>query len=623
MKSLKETLALSVSAGVLLGSSAMAADTQLLWGDTHLHTSLSFDAYLNRNMSADPDTAYRYAKGLPIVNQETGGRIQIETPLDFLVIADHAVYLGVMRHVVEQGIPTGDLGVTDKVRAWLAQRWLRGVVADDEGMAAFASFLPEPMSVEEAAAQPPRTGGIPAADAMARTAWQDSIAITDSHNEPGKFTSFIGWEWSSIPAGANMHRVVFTPNNADVSGQFQPFSTADSNYPEDLWAWLEATSKETGAQFVAIPHNSNISKGYMFSETNLRGEAFTAESARVRLEWEPVAEITQFKGDSETHPQLSPDDPFADFETYAHYIQQDAPAYTVARGDYVREGLKTGLEIEGRIGVNPFQMGVIGSTDSHTGIASAEEDNFFGKFPRDTTPAGKTAGWRTGPNGGPNGWSMSASGLAAVWAEENTRESIYAAFKRREVYGTTGPRIAVRFFGGWDYDASAADAANMAERGYAGGVPMGGDLAAAPEGQAPKFLVRATKDPKGGNLDRVQVIKGWLDANGEAQERVYDVVWSDARVAGADGQLPPVGNTVDVATGSYENSIGAAELSTLWQDPDFDASQSAFYYVRVLQIPTPRHSLYDALALGMDPAETGHPTAIQERAYSSAIWYKP
>ncbi|MEQ9519402.1 MAG: DUF3604 domain-containing protein [Parvibaculum sp.] len=616
----------AVVAGVVVDAAtqhAVADETQLLWGDTHLHTSLSFDAYLNRNMSADPDMAYRYAKGLPVLNPGTGARVQIETPLDFLVVADHAVYLGVMRYVVEQGIPTDDLGLQDRVRAWFAQRWLRGVVADDEGMAAFASFLPEPMSVEEAAAQPPRTGGIPAADAMSRTAWQETIAITDRHNEPGTFTSFIGWEWSSIPAGANMHRVVFTPNNAEVGGQFQPFSTADSNYPEDLWAWLDATSKETGAQFVAIPHNSNISKGYMFSETTLRGEPFTAESARIRTEWEPVAEITQFKGDSETHPSLSPEDPFADFETYSHYIQQDAPVYAVHPGDYVREALKTGLKIEARIGVNPFQLGVIGSTDSHTGLASAEEDNFWGKFPRDTTPGGKTAGWRTGPGGGPNGWSMSASGLAAVWAEENTRESIFAAFKRREVYGTTGPRIAVRFFGGWDYEAGAADAADLATIGYAGGVPMGGDLTASVDGEAPKFLVRATKDPKGGNLDRLQIIKGWLDDSGEAQERVYDVAWSGDRVTGADGQLPAVGDTVDITTGEYENTIGAPELSALWQDPDFDASQSAFYYVRVLQIPTPRHSLYDALALGIDPVETAHPLTIQERAYSSAIWYKP
>lgn len=600
-----------------------AAETQLLWGDTHLHTSYSFDAYLNTNYTADPDVAYRYAKGLPVVNPGSDARVQIDTPLDFLVIADHAVYLGVMRHVYNEGIPTDDMGLYDQARAWLAQRWLRGVVDDNEGMAAFASFLPEPMSVEEAAATPLQVG-IPGAEPMARTSWQETIRITDSHNEPGKFTSFIGWEWSSIPAGANMHRVVFTPNNADVGAQFQPFSTADSAYPEDLWAWLDETSSRTGAEFVAIPHNSNISKGYMFSETSLRSEPFTAETARTRMEWEPVAEITQFKGDSETHPSLSPDDEFADFEAYTHYIQQNAPDYAPSRGDYVRSGLMTGLEIENQIGVNPFQFGVIGSTDAHTGLASAEEPNFWGKFPRDTNPGGKDNGWRTGANSsGPNGWSMSASGLAAVWAEENTRESIFAAFKRREVYGTTGPRIAVRFFGGWDFDQSAADADDLADIGYAGGVPMGGDLTGAPADGAPKFLVRATKDPRSGNLDRVQIVKGWLDASGEAQERVYDVVWSDGRVISADGKVPAVGNTVDITTGQYENSIGAPELSAVWSDPDFDASQNAFYYARVLEIPTPRHSLLDALALNIPVEQTGHPATIQERAYSSAIWYKP
>lgn len=608
----------------ITSQTATAADTELLWGDTHLHTSYSFDAYLNTNMTADPDTAYRYAKGLPVVNPGHRGRVQIDTPLDFLVVADHAVMLGGMRHIVDKGIPTEGMGLYDRGRAWLAQRWLRGVVADNEGMSAFASFLPEPMSVEEAAATP-LAAGIPGWRTMARTSWQETIAVTDSHNEPGTFTSFIGWEWSSIPAGANMHRVVFTPNGADVAGQFQPFSTADSAYPEDLWNWLDETSERTGAEFVAIPHNSNISKGYMFSETNLRGEAVTAEMARTRMEWEPVAEITQFKGDSETHPSLSPDDEFADFEAYTHYIQQNAPEYAPVEADYVRSALLGGMEIENKIGVNPFAFGVIGSTDSHTGLASAEEPNFWGKFPRDTTPEGKTGGWRTGSGGslGPNGWSMSASGLAAVWAEENTRESIFAAFKRREVYGTTGPRIAVRFFGGWDFDATAADAANLADVGYAGGVPMGGDLTGAPAGQAPKFLVRATKDPKSGNLDRVQIVKGWLGADGEAQEHVYDVVWSDGRVANADGKVPAVGNTVDITTGSYENTIGAAELSAVWQDPDFDANQNAFYYARVLEIPTPRHSLFDAIALGIDVAETNHPATIQERAYSSAIWYKP
>lgn len=619
------TTLLASASLTLMAGAAQAEETQLLWGDTHLHTSLSFDAYLNRNMTADPDTAYRYAKGIPVINQETGARVQIQTPLDFLVVADHSVYLGVMRHVIERGVPTDDLGLWDQFRAWMVERRFRGIVEDDEGMSAFSSFLPVPQTVEEAAAVTPDTSVIPNAELMSQTAWAETIAITDSHNEPGKFSSFIGWEWSSIPAGANLHRVVFTPDNSEIAGQFMPFGTDDSNYPEDLWNWLDETSESTGARFVAIPHNSNISKGYMFSETELQsGEPIDAEYAALRMKWEPVAEITQYKGDSETHPSLSPNDEFADFETYRFYIQQYAPEYEANAGDYVREALKTGLEVEARVGVNPFQVGVIGSTDAHTSLPSAEEPNFWGKFPRDTTPDGATGGWRTaGSGGGPNGWSMSASGLAAVWAEENTRDSIYEAFRRREVYATTGPRIAVRMFAGWDYDAATAKADDIAAAGYAGGVPMGADLSGAPDGKAPRLLIRATKDPLSGNLDRVQVVKGWLDANGEAQEQVYNVAWSKGRDIAADGSLPEVGNTVDLATGTYTNSIGSAELSTVWEDPDFDASQSAFYYVRVLEIPTPRHSLLDALALNIDPALTGNPTSIQERAYTSPVWYKP
>jgi hypothetical protein len=388
------------------------AEKQLLWGDTHLHTSYSFDAYLNLNRTADPDTAYRYAKGLPVVHPFHRARVQIETPLDFLVVADHAAYLGVIRHIDTEGIPREGLGWRDRIYARLTERTIRNVVAEDKGMAFFSSLLPEPQSVEEAAASPP-TSAIPAAEAMQRSSWQESIRITDSHYQPGTFTSLIGWEWSSIPGGANLHRVVFTSAGSEVAGQFQPFSTSDSSYPEDLWAWLEETSARTGAPFVAIPHNSNISKGYMFPESqSLKGTPISADFARTRLAWEPVAEITQIKGDSETHPVVSPDDPFADFETYPHYIQQNAPPYDPGRGDYVRSALRRGLEIEGRVGSNPYAFGVIGATDSHTGLATAEEANFWGKFPRDSTPEAKNARWRAA--GGPSGWSMSASGLAAV-----------------------------------------------------------------------------------------------------------------------------------------------------------------------------------------------------------------
>jgi len=607
------------------GTAALAEEPakQLLWGDTHLHSSNSFDAYLNRNMSADPATAYRYAKGLPVIHAYHRGRIQIETPLDFLVISDHAEYLGVMRHIIERGIPSDDLGLVDTLTALYIEWWITGVVEEDSGQAAFSSFLPEPASVEEAAAQPP-SSIIPASDLMQRTVWQEAIQIADEFNEPGKFTALIGWEWSSIPAGANLHRVVFTSAGAGIASKFQPWSSSQSMYPSDLWDWLDETSSRTGAEFVSIPHNSNISKGYMFDNGTLLDGPYTEEIARQRARWEPVVEVTQIKGDSETLSLFSPEDPFADFETYSYYIQQNAPAYDPKPGDYIRPALLRGLAIEEKIGFNPYRFGLIGSTDSHTGMASAEEPNFWGKFPRDGIPENKTQRWRGGPGGpGPSGWSMSASGLAAVWAESNTREAILDAFRRRETYATTGPRIAARVFGGWGFSEADAQAPSLAEVGYAGGVPMGGALSAAPGGAAPGFLVQVMKDPKGANLDRVQVIKGWIDASGKTHERVFDVAWSGDRAPNAKGQLPPVGNTVDPATGRYTNTIGNAQFSALWRDPDFDPKQPSFYYVRVLEIPTPRHSMLDALALGIDPKTIDGPWWIQERAYTSPIWYRP
>jgi hypothetical protein len=607
--------------GVLaLAGSAAGETRQLLWGDTHLHSSNSFDAFLNRNMSADPDTAYRYAKGLPVIHPFHRARVQIETPLDFLVIADHAELLGVIRHTVQREIPEEGLSFWQRARAAIAQRRVRRAVEKDEGAALFLSFLPTPSSVEEAAANP-RELDYPGSDTMSRTIWQEAIAIADVHDEPGVFTTLIGWEWSSIPAGANLHRVVFTSADANTAARFQPYSSIQSMYPEDLWAWLDETSRETGAEFVAIPHNSNISKGYMFAETSLRGEPYTAESARTRARWEPVVEATQIKGDSETHPAFSPGDPFADFETYPHYIQNDPPPYDPKPGDYVRAALRRGLEIEARVGANPYRFGLIGSTDSHTGVASAEEPNFWGKMARDSTPETKQAGWRG--KSGPTGWSMSASGLAAVWAEGNTRDAILEAFRRREVYATSGPRIAVRVFGGWDYEASDAKASAIEEVGYARGVPMGSALPAAPKGGAPRFLIHAQRDPKSANLDRVQIVKGWIDGEGRSHEEVIDVVWSDDRVRDADGILPPVGNTVDLATAGYSNEIGAPTLSAVWRDPAFDPTRSAFYYVRVLEIPTPRHALFDAIALGLDPSELEGPATLQERAYTSPIWYAP
>ncbi|MFP6664261.1 MAG: DUF3604 domain-containing protein [Deltaproteobacteria bacterium] len=596
-----------------------ASARELLFGDTHLHTSNSFDAYLNRNNSADAETAYNYAKGLPVIHPYHRARVQIQTPLDFLVIADHAELLGVIRTVVEEEIPRDQLGWVDWVKAIGVEYWLRGVIEDDKGTEAFRSFLPEPQPVEDAAAIKLDTG-IPATEAMSWSTWREAVATADLHNNPGTFTALIGWEWSSVPAGANLHRVVFTDSDATVAAKFLPFSSAISMYPEDLWTWLDETTATTGAEFVAIPHNSNISKGYMFGDGLLKSGAYTRAKAEQRMRLEPVAEATQIKGDSETHPDLSPDDAFADFELYSHYIQQDAPPYEASEGDYIRSALKRGMLIEEKIGFNPYAFGLIGSTDSHTSMASAEEPNFWGKLARDSVPENKAPSWRTGSDGGgPTGWSMAAQGLAAVWAEENTRTAILEAFRRREVYATTGPRLMVEVFADWQMPAHAAAGADTAVNDA---VPMGGELTNAPLDAQPRFRVHALKDPKSANLDRVQIIKGWT-RGGEAFEKVIDIAWSGERARGSDGKVPAVGNTVNPAAASYTNTIGAPELHATWSDPDFDPSAKAFYYIRVLEIPTPRHSTFDMVALGLDATEQDYPWWIQERAYTSPVWYRP
>lgn len=602
--------------GILLSVPA-AAEPQLLWGDTHLHSSNSFDAYLNGNQTSDPATAYRYARGLPVVHSGNRARVQIQTPLDFLVVADHAEYLGVMKTLVEDGIPREDLGFVDSAIAYGLEWYIRRAVDSDGGPAAFASVLPDTNDVQ-AAAETKLGFTIPGSDAISSTVWQQAVEVADAHNRPGEFTALIGWEWSSIPAGANLHRVVFTSAGADVAKQFHPYSSTDSNYPEDLWNWLDETSAATGAEFTAIPHNSNISKGYMFpAETRLRGTPIDEAWVKQRAKWERVVEATQFKGDSETHAALSPDDPFADFETYEFYIQQGPSDYKAGEADYVRSALRTGLAIEERIGFNPYRFGLIGATDAHSGVSSAEEPNFWGKFARDSTPESKPA--RSG-TGGRTSWSMSASGLAAVWAEENTRAAILAAFQRREVYATTGPRIRVQVFGGTGFEAGAEQAPDITAAGRAGGVPMGGELSALTT--APSLLIHAAKDPKSAHLDRVQVVKGWL-ADGKTHEQIYDVAWAGDRQAGSDGRVPQVPDTVDRETGAYTNEHGAPTLSALWTDPAFEPDQRAFYYVRVLEVPTPRHSLLDAIALQVDPSTTGYGPSIQERAYTSPIHYRP
>jgi hypothetical protein len=602
--------------------------SQLLFGDTHLHTSYSFDAYLNKNQTADPDVAYNWAKGLPVVHPLHRAKVKIGTPLDFLVVSDHAELMGVIRAMNQGTAVKEDLGLWGNLKSWFSLLMLNRAMEDGSGSDLFNTFLP---------IQPLNPGGDPVADpansvppnpfgdtlTTEKNAWHEIVESAEQHNNPGEFTTFIGWEWSSIPSGANLHRIVFTPDGGDKARQFAPYGSHQSQYPEDLWQWLEETRDATGTRFIAMPHNSNISKGYMYADTTLKGEPITAEYAKRRMRWEPVSEVTQIKGDSETHPSVSPDDEFADFETFGHYLQQTAQPYSPQSGDYARSALRLGLELEQKIGVNPYQFGMIGSTDSHSGLSSAEENNFWGKFARDSTPETKRGGNTIG-GGKITGWSMSASGLAAVWAKDNTREEIFAAFQRKEVYATTGTRLQVQVFGGWAFDEDTLYNPDFAELGYQQGVPMGGNLnvPASDEALAPQMLIRAFKDPKGANLDRIQIIKGWLDAADEQQEQVYNAIWSGDRQLNGSNKIGAIGNTVDLETGHYENSIGADQLSVLWTDPDFEPSQKAFYYVRVLQIPTPRHSLYDALALQSDIPEEG-PATIQERAYTSPIWYSP
>jgi hypothetical protein len=621
---LRILLALSLAASATVQA---AEEPTLLWGDTHLHTSYSFDAFTNGNLTADPETAYRYAMGLPVIHPYHRARLQIGTPLDFLVVSDHAEFMGSIKYIYHEGVPGDDIGWLDFLKA-NAAAWILTTAIDVEGwgLKLFHSVLPEAEEASAAALKDvdERDGSmawIPPLREVESETWKSITETADKFNKPGEFTALIGWEWSSIPGGSNLHRIVLSDSDGETAQQYQPYSYNDSPYPEDLWAWLEQTSTATGADFLAIPHNSNISKGYMFDTKSLRGKTYSADDVARRMRWEKLAEITQIKGDSETHPDLSPGDKFADFETYPYYIQRNDTPYIAGEGDYIRSALKRGLVMEQSLGQNPYQFGVIGSTDAHTGLASAEEDRFHGKLARDSVPQNKNLSF--GDDSKTSGWAMSASGLAAVWAQENTREAIFAAMKRREVYATSGPRIGVQFFGGWNYQDLDVTGEDIYAQATASGVPMGGELSSATaEAEAPGFIVRAYKDPVGGNLDRVQVIKGWLDSSGATHERIYNVAWSGERVLDAAGELPEVGNTVDITTAKYSNDIGDAQLSTYWQDPDFDPSQSAFYYARVLQIPTPRHSLYDALALGLEHA-VNQPDTIQERAYTSPIWYHP
>jgi hypothetical protein len=535
-----------------------------------------------------------------------GMRARIRRPLDFLVIADHAEGLG-LAYVLNQTEGLSEQAFAEQLRE------------------AYQNF------------QQNRNDR--------QTVWRKVAERADANNDPGHFTAFIGYEWSSPGSKqgvfGNLHRVVLFKDDANKVSQIVPFSAYDSRNPEDLWAFLAAYKSNTGGDVIAIPHNPNLSNGEMFARHMYDGGALTQDWAELRARIEPLMEVTQLKGDSETHPVLSPTDEFADFETWHTWAGisddtswhpccaergqsdwSDATFKTYKQGEYARAALQRGLDIEAELGVNPYKYGLIGSTDAHTSMASADNDNFWGQYPN--TPPSTTRAtspfspaWKT-----PFHWETSASGYAAVWAHENTRDSIFAAMRRREVYATTGPRITVRFFGGFDFAASHAHAPDIAEVGYAKGVPMGGDLSRAPNDQPLTFLISAQRDPDGANLDRIQVIKGWRSASGDLQERIYNVALSDGRRVAPDGSVASVGSTVDVKAATYDNSIGDPALTITWTDPDFDPALAAFYYVRVIEIPTPRWPAYDAKWFGIEL-----PPAVkqvsQERAYTSPIWYEP
>ncbi len=588
--------------------------SQVWWGDTHLHTSLSMDAgaFGNRLGLAD---AYRFARGEQ-VTASGGQKAKLSRSLDFLVIADHSDNMGFFpdllagkEHILSD--PTG-------------KDWYDRIQAGKGGEVALELIgLFSQGQLPEALLYTPDS-------AAYRSAWDATVAAAERFNDPGRFTAFIGYEWTSLVTGNNMHRVVVYRDGGAKARQMVPFTMtppAGSPNPRDLWNWMADYEKRAGARVLAIPHNGNLSNGIMFPlEAQYDGRGLDKYYVETRARREPLYEVTQIKGDGETHPFLSPNDEFADYETWDIGNLDDSEVKTDAMlpGEYAREALKRGLAIEAKLGTNPYQFGMIGSTDSHTSLATAQENNFFGKHSgAEPSPTRMSHPFMENENGVIMGWQQVASGLAGVWARENTREALFDAMERKEVYATTGSRMLVRCFGGWDFTAADVNSREPAFAGYDKGVPMGSALPTRPRGaSAPTFMVLALRDPIGANLDRIQIIKGWLDANGKTQERVYDVAWSGDRKIGSDDRLPAVGNTVDAKTANWTNTIGAAELGTVWTDPEFDPAQKAFYYARVIEIPTPRWSSYDAFRFGVELAE-GAPVSTQERAYTSPIWYTP
>jgi hypothetical protein len=586
--------------------------TKVLWGDTHLHTSNSLDA---RAFGAilGPEEAYRLARGEEITASH-GEQVKLSRPLDWLVVSDHSDAMGAMNEIVA--------GNPDLMRDPMLKDWHDRInTGGDTALAATMEVIETFAGITGK-----KLPDVLMSDDFAGSVWGDYLKIAEAYNDPGRFTTIIGYEWTSTEGGNNLHRNVLYRGGADEAKRMLPYTTAESFNPEDLWTWMEAYEEKTGGRLLALAHNGNVSNGLMFPEINPEtGKPLTAEYAKRRIRWEPIYEATQIKGDGESHPYLSPNDEFAGYDT----LWDKGNLGPVPKKDgmlqyeYAREALKKGMVLEQKLGINPYKFGMVGSTDSHTALMTAEEENFFGKHSGKEPHAGR---WSALVGDFDEvkyyGWEQVSSGYAAVWATENTREAIFDAMRRKEVYATTGPRMTVWFFGGYDFTPEDIRARAPGTTGYDKGVSMGGDLTAAPDGKAPNFFVAALRDPYRGNLDRIQIVKGWVDAAGKTQEKVYDVAWSDGRTPGADGKLPAVGNTVDIPSATWTNTIGEAELITVWEDPDFDPKLPAFYYARVIEIPTPRWTAYDAARYGVT-MDKKVPMVTQERAYTSPIWYTP
>jgi hypothetical protein len=589
--------------------------TRPLFGDTHLHTAASFDAG-TFGARLGPRDAYRLARGEEITSS-SGQQVKISRPLDFLVVADHSDNMGFFPDLLA--------GKPEVLANPSGRRW-HEMIASGKGAEAAVEII----TSFSQGTYPKELMYMPGTRAY-RGAWNDTIAAAEQHNDPGRFTAFIGFEWTSNTGGNNLHRNVVFRDNGDKASQVEPFITfkpLGSDNPADLWKWMDAYEKKTGGSVLAIAHNGNLSNGRMFPVVEAFGRQLDREYVETRARWERLYEMTQTKGTGEAHPFLSPNDEFADFELWDKgNLDCTVPKQKdMLELEYARSALKNGLKLEQRLGTNPYKFGMIGSSDAHNAIAAMEEENFFGKTAsQEPKPERLGATFIDNAKSGVKimDWEVAASGYAAVWATENTRQAIWDAMQRRETYATTGTRMAVRFFGGWEFEPKDAHERMPAALGYSKGVPMGGDLRKAPAGKAPTFLVAALKDPIGANLDRIQIVKGWLDGKGEVHEQVYDVAWSGDRKPDAKtGKLPSVGSSVNVEEATWTNTIGAPELISVWKDPKFDPGQRAFYYVRVIEIPTPRWTAYDAKRFGVKPPP-GTRMTVTERAYTAPIWYTP